>query len=115
MTALAYADDAPIVDVRNGRLEPKTLSVHVGEVVRWRSPGQAIRVQLDRHPTAHEVAEGADGINAIFRKPGRHTYVVTIVATGERLVGGVVVGEGHGTDSAKECTAGSSDRVCFLP
>ena len=115
--AEAHADDAPIVHIRDGRLEPAALSVHVGEVVRWRaSGGQALRVELDRHPTAHEIAERAGEINAVFRKPGLHSYVVTIVATGERLVGTVSVGEAHGVpDRLLDCAAGSSDRVCFMP
>ena len=113
----ARADDAPIVQVRDGRLEPAALSVHVGEVVRWRSPaGQALRLELDRHPSAHEAAERAGEINAVFRKPGRHTYVVTIVSTGEKLLGTVSVGPGHGTpERPLDCAAGSSDRVCFMP
>ena len=113
----AHADDAPIIYVREGRLEPAALSVHVGEVVRWRSSGgQALRVELDRHPTAHEVAERAGEINAVFRKPGQHSYVVTIVPTGDRLFGRVSVGEAHGpSDRPLDCAAGSSDRVCFMP
>ena len=113
----AQADDAPIIHVRDGRLEPPALSVHVGEVVRWRSSGgQALRVALDRHPSAHEVAERAGEVNAVFRKPGEHSYVVTVVPTGERLFGRVSVGEAHRpSDRQLDCAAGSSDRVCFMP
>lgn len=115
--AEAHAEDAPIVHVHDGRLDPAALSVHVGEVVRWRSSaGQTLRIEMDRHPTAHEAAERAGEINAVFRKPGKHTYVVTIGQTGERLLGSVSVGEAHGpSDRLLDCALGSSDRVCFMP
>ena len=116
-TAPACADDVPVVQIRDGRLHPPVLEVHVGEVVRWQPPpGQAIRIALDRHPTAHETAERAGDVHAIFRKTGEHTYVVTILPAGQRLRGTVRVGDGGGArPPAFACGDGSSDRVCFMP
>ena len=114
---IVRADDAPVVRVHDGRLDPAALSVHVGEIVRWQPPaGQAIRIELDRHPSAHETAERAGEIHAIFRKTGEHSYVVTIVPTGQRLQGTVIVGAARAAlDRPLDCAPGSSDRVCFVP
>jgi hypothetical protein len=37
MVSSARADDAPVVHVREERLDPPSLAVHVGEVVRWQT------------------------------------------------------------------------------
>ena len=111
-----WADDLPIVEIRDGRLHPAVLQVHVGEVVRWQAPpGRTIRIELDRHPTAHEAAERAGEIHAVFRKTGEHTYVVTILPSEERFRGTVRVGEGGAWTPAFDCGDGSSGRVCFMP
>jgi hypothetical protein len=89
----------------------------LASIVRWQAaPGQAIRIELDRHPTAHERAERAGVLHAIFRKAGEQTYVVTVLPSGERLRGIVRVGESSGArPPAFDCGDGSSDRVCFMP
>ena len=115
-TGQPRADDLPIVQIRDGRLHPPILQVHVGEVVRWQAPpGQTIRIELDRHPTAHEAAERAGEVHAVFRKTGEHTYIVTILPSKERFRGTVKVGEGPVRTPAFDCGDGSSDRVCFMP
>ncbi len=112
----AQADDTPLVEVRNGRLHPAALSVHVGEVVRWTpAPGQSLRVELDPHPGAHEVAERAGDVSAIFLKSGEHNYIVTILPTGQRFHGTVSVREPRGAwQRALDCAEGSSNRICFM-
>ena len=110
------ADDRPIVEIRDGGLEPTVLVVHVGEIVRWQPPpGESVRIELDGHPTAHEVAERAAELLAIFRKPGDHSYVLTLSSTGRRLRGTVSVREARGPwEQAVDCGEGSSDRICFM-
>jgi plastocyanin len=112
----AAADDEPIVHVRNGRLDPPRLAVHVGEVVRWQAqPGQSLRLELDPHPKAHEVAERPSDVRAMFLKTGEHDYVVTVGPGGQRLRGTVAVGEPRDAwERALNCADDSARRICFM-
>lgn len=113
----AEADDAPIVRVRDGRLDPPALAVHVGEVVRWQAPpAQSLRIELDPHPDAHELAERSGDVRAMFLKSGEHNYIVTVLPAGQRLRGIVTVREPRGAwERALDCAEGSSSRICFMP
>jgi plastocyanin len=113
----AGADDAPIVRVEDGRLNPSSLSVHVGEVVHWQAPpDRSLRIELDPHPGAHEAAERAGNVRAMFLKSGEHSYVVKVLPDGRQLRGTVIVREPRGAwERALDCADGSSSRICFLP
>jgi len=76
----AGAVDAPVILVQADRLVPERLEVHLGEVVTWRAAGgRPLRLELDPHPSGHEVVVRAGEVRAYFRKPGEHWYKVTIV------------------------------------
>jgi hypothetical protein len=113
----ARADDAPVVHVRDGRLDPARLAIHVGEVVRWQSsPRRSLRIELDPHPDAHEVAERSGNVEGMFLKSGEHSYVLTALPAGKQLRGTVTVREPRGAwERALDCPAGSSTRICFMP
>jgi plastocyanin len=113
----AFADDAPVVRIQDRRLHPPVLEVHVGEVVRWLpAPEETIRIELDPHPTAHEVAERAGDVRAIFLKSGEHSYVVTLLRTSEQLHGTVTVRPPRGAwERSLDCADGGSTRICVMP
>jgi hypothetical protein len=90
--------------------------VHVGEIVTWQGARDApLRIDLDRHPDAHELIERKGVIVAIFLTPGAHTYTAT---AGDRPQwrGTVVVKPAEQPWSGDlECGFGSSDRICVAP
>jgi hypothetical protein len=87
----ATAIDAPVILVQAERLMPERLEVHLGEVATWRAAGgRSLRLELDPHPSAHEVVVRAGEVRAYFRKPGEHCYTVTILNRPERKLRGTV-------------------------
>jgi uncharacterized protein (DUF58 family) len=114
----AGAIDAPVILVQAERLIPERLEVHVGEVVTWRAAGgRPLRLELDRHPSAHEVVVRAGEVRAYFRKLGEHWYTVTILnGPGKTLRGTVSVREGQIREKKPLiCGSKSSDRICIEP
>ncbi|MGH9022073.1 MAG: hypothetical protein ACRDV9_03090 [Acidimicrobiia bacterium] len=114
----AFTADQPVVTVSRGGLTPDRIEVHLGEIVRWRAvKGVKIRLELDPHRDAHEVIERLEEIRAVFRRPGEHWYVASIVGHGHRNARGlVVVRESNGPASIPlVCGPASSDRICIAP
>ena len=113
-----FAADQPVITVSCGGLTPDRIEVHVGEIVRWRAvKGVKTRLELDPHRDAHEVIERLEEIRAVFRRPGEHWYVASIVGDGHRHARGVVVvRESNGPASIPfSCGPASSDRICIEP
>lgn len=114
----ANAIDAPVILVQADKLVPERLEVHLGEVVTWRGPdSRALRVELDPHPSGHEVVVRAGEVRAYFRKPGEHWYKVTIVNGPRKALRGTVsVREGQNKGGQlPSCGPESSGRICFEP
>lgn len=114
----AKAIDAPVILVQADRLVPERLEVHLGEVVTWRAPGgRPLRLELDPHPSGHEVVVRTGEVRAYFRKPGEHWYKVTIVnGPGKTLRGTVSVREGQiREEQLLICGSESSGRICIEP
>ena len=114
----ANAIDAPVILVQADRLVPERLEVHLGEVVTWRAPGgRPLRLELDPHPSGHEVVVRTGEVRAYFRKPGEHWYKVTIVnGPGKTLRGTVSVREGQiREEQLLICGSESSGRICIEP
>lgn len=114
----AGAVDAPVILVQGERLVPERLEVHVGEVVTWRaSGGRPLRLELDPHPSGHEVVVRTGEVRAYFRKPGEHWYKVMIVnGPGRTLRGTVLVREGQiKEEQLLICGSESSGRICIEP
>jgi hypothetical protein len=114
----ANAVDAPVILVQADKLVPEQLEVHLGEVVTWRATtGGPLRLELDPHPSGHEVVVRAGEVRAYFRKPGEHWYKVTIVdGPGKTLRGTVSVREGQiREDQQLICGSESSGRICIEP
>ena len=114
----AGATDSPVILVQAERLIPERLEVHLGEVVTWRAAGgRSLRLELDPHPSAHEVVVRAGEVRAYFRKLGEHWYTVTIVnGPGKTLRGTVSVRERQSTGVPfPSCGPESSDRICIEP
>ena len=113
------AADRPVITVTRDGLSPDRIEVHVGEIVQWRAvmKGLKIRLELDPHRDAHEVIERLEDIRAVFRRPGEHWYVASIVGDGHRHARGVVVVRGsNGPVSIPlVCGPASSDRICIEP
>ncbi len=68
----------------------------------WRAAsGRPLRLELDPHPSGHEVVLRAGEVRAYFRKPSEHWYTVTITnGSGEPLRGTVSVREGRSAKSS---------------
>ncbi len=114
----AGAVDAPVILVQAERLVPERLEVHLGEVVTWRAAGgRPLRLELDPHPSGHEVVVRAGEVRAYFRKPGEHWYKVTILnGPGKTLRGTVSVREGQTKgEQLLICGPESSGRICIEP
>ena len=112
------AVDAPVILVEAERLIPERLEVHLGEVVTWRAAGgRVLRLELDPHPSGHEVVVRAGEVRAYFRTPGDHWYTVTIAnGAGKTLRGTVSVREGQiREDPVLICGSESSRRICIAP
>jgi hypothetical protein len=110
--------DAPIVVVHPDRIVPDRIQVHLGELVTWQAPsGGALRLELDPHPSAHEVVVRAGRIAAYFRTPGDHWYRVSLErgARRQQLRGIVVVAEKAEPEPFTTCAPESSGRICFEP
>lgn len=114
----ATGDDRPVVLISRDGVVPRRLEVHVGEVVSWRAvPGGRLRLELDRHPTAHEVVERRDEVHGVFRKPGEHWYVGRLLDDGDTEFSGVIVvgAEREPFMLPPQCSPESSDRICITP
>ena len=114
----AGAVDAPVILVQAERLVPERLEVHLGEVVTWRAAGgRPLRLELDPHPSGHEVVVRSGEVRAYFRKPGEHWYKVTTVnGPGKTLRGTVSVREGQIREEQQLiCGSESSGRICIEP
>lgn len=114
----AGSSDAPVIVVHTERLIPDRLEVHLGEVVTWRAAsGRHFRLELDPHPSGHEVVRRAGEVRAYFRKPGEHWYTITITnGAGKPLRGTVSVREGQSKgEPLLICGPESSGRICIEP
>lgn len=114
----ARAADEPVVEVSREGIRPQRIEVHVGELVIWRSgKGQILRLELDPHPTAHEVVIRTTEIRAFFRKPGLHSYSIVVQGDGPREFRGLVmVREGQGpTEPTPLCAGAAFERICVEP
>ena len=114
----AEAVDAPVIRVQPGRLVPERLDVHLREVVTWTAvSGRRVRLELDPHPSGHEVVIRAGEVRAYFRKPGVHWYTVTVEnGPGTPLRGTVSVREEQDKEEPLLiCGPESSGRICFEP
>lgn len=114
-TSSAYADDRPVVIVSAQGVTPARLEVHVGEIVSWRSAdNRRLRIELDDHPSAHEIVEREGQVRGIFRKTGEHSYVAR-PSDGLRHSRGLIVVKQSSEPSAgfPECAPESSERICF--
>ena len=114
----AWSADAPIVVVHPDRIVPDRLRVHMGELVTWQaSRGGALRLELDPHPSGHEVVVRAGRIGAYFLKPGDHWYLVSLEkgGRGKSLRGIVTVSEKIEQEPLTTCAPESSGRICFEP
>lgn len=114
----AGAVDAPVIHVQRGRLVPERLEVHLGEVVTWNvEGGRRVRLELDPHPSGHEVVIRAGEVRAYFRKPGAHWYTVTVENwPSSPLRGTVLVGERQEKgEPLLICGPETSGRICFEP
>ena len=114
----ATGDDRPVVLISKGGAVPPRLEVHVGEVVSWRAvSGGRLRLELDRHPSAHEVVERHGEVRGVFRKPGEHSYSGRLLDDGDTPFRGVVI-VGAGREPLTlppQCAPESSDRICITP
>lgn len=118
VVSTAAGGDLPVIGVSPQGLTPDRIEVHVGELVRWQAAkGLRVRLEFDPHRDAHEVIERSGEIRAIFRQPGRHWYVASIVGDGHRHARGVVIVQepDHPVPSPLECGPESSPRLCFQP
>lgn len=118
LTATAQATDEPVVMVYADRLVPERLEVHLGELVTWRAvDGRRLRLELDPHPSGHEVVTRSGEVRAYFRKPGKHWYAVTLPGrAGKVLRGEVSVRQGQPREAPfPTCSPESSDRICLQP
>lgn len=109
----AGAVDAPVIHVQRGRLVPERL-----EVVTWNvEGGRRVRLEMDPHPSGHEVVIRAGEVRAYFRKPGVHWYTVTVeYGPSSPLRGTVLVGERQDKGAPLLiCGPESSGRICFEP
>jgi hypothetical protein len=114
----AGATDAPVILVQAERLIPERLEVHLGEVVTWRAAGgRSLRLELDPHPSAHEVVVRAGEVRAYFRKPGEHWYTVTILNGPRKTLRGKVSVRERQIREEQPLTCGSesSERICIEP
>ena len=114
-TSSAYADDRPVVIVSAQGVTPARLEVHVGEIVSWRSAdNRRVRLELDDHPSAHEIVEREGQVRGIFRKTGEHSYVAR-PGDGLRDSRGLIVVKQSSQPPAGflECAPESSERICF--
>ena len=114
-TSLVYADDRPVVIVSAQGVTPARLEVHVGEIVSWRSAdNRRLRIELDDHPSAHEIVEREGQVRGIFRKTGEHSYVAR-PGDGLRDSRGLIVVKQSSQPPAgfPECAPESSERICF--
>jgi hypothetical protein len=114
----AWSADRPIVLVHPDRIVPARLQVHLGELVTWQAPsGGVLRLELDRHPSSHEVVVRSGRVVAYFRKPGEHWYLVSLEAGGRRkqLRGVVTVSEKSAQEPSIACSPESSNRICVEP
>ena len=114
-TSSAYADDRPVVIISAQGVTPARLEVHVGEIVSWRSAeNRRLRIELDDHPSAHEIVEREGQVRGIFRTTGEHSYVARH-GDGVRDSRGVIIvrQSSQPTHGFPECAPESSERICF--
>jgi hypothetical protein len=118
IASAAGATDEPVVLVAHERITPARLEVHVGEIVTWRAGNaQVLRLELDPHPSAHEVVMRSGEIRAFFRKPGTHWYSVAVQSDGHRTMRGVVMvrQESEPRPGTPFCSRESSEVICVEP
>lgn len=116
--AAARADDRPVVIVTPQGPAPARLDVHVGEIVSWRGPGnERLRIELDDHPSAHEIIERQGEVRGIFRRAGEHTYTARLVGRETVNPAGVINVRAalRPEVGPPVCAPESSYRICFEP
>ena len=113
----ASADDRPVIIIGTDGPTPQRLDVHVGEIVSWRGAGgERLRIQLDHHAGAHEIIERHGEVRGVFRRPGEHSYVARAGDSRREARGIIVVKESLRPNvGLLECSAESSERICFDP
>lgn len=111
------ADDRPVIIIGTEGPTPLRLDVHVGEIASSRGAGgERLRIQLDHHAGAHEIIERHGEVRGVFRRSGEHSYVAR-VGDGPREARGVIVVKESLRPNVglPECSAESSERICFDP
>ncbi len=115
-TPTAAAVDEPVIRVAQDSVVPDRIDVHVGELVRWWGPsGQLLRLELDPHPTAHEIVVRETTIGARFLKSGAHSYSVSVAGSRARRGTVMVLETLEPASLAPVCGPGSSARLCIEP
>ena len=118
LAAQAFAADQPIITVSREALSPAVIEVHVGELIRWRAPGgEHLHLRLDAHPRAHEAVVRSGEIRGVFLLPGVHTYKVSVITDGRKVLSGtVIVKEANKVlERPLVCGPGSFKEICFEP
>ena len=113
----AHGDDRPVVTISRQAVSPARLEVHIGEIVTWRAAGGGrLRIELDKHPDAHEVIERTGQVRGVFRQVGEHWYEGRLTDDGHRRFRGVIVVRPATAPQWPEtCSPESSMRICFAP
>ena len=112
--ATVAAASGPMVIVYPDRLAPERLVTHRDQLVRWKAPGgQQLFLELDSHPSGHEVVVRAGEVQAYFREPGEHSYTVSD-RTGRVLRGTVSIREQDPVRSPF-CSPETTGSLCFEP
>ena len=112
--ATAAVASGPIVIVYSDRLVPERLVIHRDQLVSWKTPrGQQLFLELDSHPSGHEVVVRAGEVQAYFREPGEHSYTVSD-RTGRVPRGTVSIREQDPVRSPF-CSPETTGSICFEP
>jgi hypothetical protein len=113
-----FGSDQPVIMVSRTTLMPPRIEVHVGELIRWQAPGgEHLHLSLDAHPGAHEAVVRSGEIRALFLLPGVHTYKVSVIGDGRRVLSGTVVVREAAAPVGRPpvCAPVSFKEVCFEP
>lgn len=114
LLSMALANAETIIRVDLDGVQPRTVSVAVGERVRWRGPeGTQVELDVEDHAGQHLVAARVGDVAVTFLDVGRHPYTVRL---GGRpwLDGEVLVNPGL-VPNFLECGAKSTRVLCVEP
>lgn len=118
LAAQTFGSDQPIITVSRDALLPGVIEVHVGDLIRWQAPGgEHLHLRLDAHPRAHEAVVRFGEIRAVFLLPGVHTYKVSVITDGRKVLAGTVVVKeaAEVVERPLVCDPGSFREICLEP